>query len=103
MTELEWDSGWLPSSGNIQVRFQTVADGGAFVDMEGVANLNSILHLLNQKILLCRLSRNKIFMNNMEKEIPMKRWDLSDYPTNCVLSSPFNFPFHLFLGLPLLM
>ena len=40
MTELEWDSGWLPNSGNIQIRFQTVADGGAFIDMEGVANLN---------------------------------------------------------------
>ena len=40
MTELEWDSGWLPSSGNIQIRFQTVADGGAFVDMEGVAHLH---------------------------------------------------------------
>ena len=40
MTELEWDSGWLPSSGNVQIRFQTVADGGAFVDMEGVAHLD---------------------------------------------------------------
>ena len=40
MTELEWDSGWLPNSGNIQIKFQTVADGGAFIDVEGVANLD---------------------------------------------------------------
>ena len=40
MTELEWDSGWLPNSGNVQIRFQTVAGGGAFIDMEGVAKLN---------------------------------------------------------------
>jgi uncharacterized protein (TIGR03382 family) len=38
--DVEIDSGWLPASGVISLRFQTLTNGGAYIEAEGVADLS---------------------------------------------------------------
>lgn len=35
--EIEFDSGWVPSGSPVAIRFQTIAEGGSVVEMDGVS------------------------------------------------------------------